>query len=102
MSNIRCTVQSCAFNCASGCSLGDIHVGGNEAVESCETSCESFTVANAVMSVAKRPEEHSSVGCDARNCVHNCGGECDAGSIDISGKHSKNVRDTQCDSFRER
>ena len=48
---------------------------------------------------AMEPEMHLEVACEAKNCVYNSQGMCDAEHIDIAGISASAIGETLCATF---
>lgn len=100
MTNLNCCVESCAFNKSECCCLNNIEVGGHKAEAPTNTCCQSFEEqSGAFTNDAMEPEMHLEVACEAKNCVHNSQGMCDAEHIDIAGISASASGETLCATF---
>ena len=107
MTNLKCTVESCIYNCPGRCCKPEIKVEGPMACDCEQTCCASFENKSAGGAMNSRgyntPNEALQVACAAENCVYNHSGECSADSISItpcscSTPDCKSA--TECASFR--
>lgn len=108
MTDLECSVNSCAYNCSNLCCRDGIKVGGREASKKTQTCCSSYeqkssndaynsTVRNQVAA----PE--TQVDCDACNCVYNKTGRCEADGICVDCCNCCDptcVSETQCSTFK--
>ena len=106
MTNLKCSVKSCANNESNCCCRPDIKVDGKNACKCSETCCSDYvkqSVTDRMFSATNStgyntPSQYLSVACDAKNCVFNDAHRCSADTITV-----KNGSDgTECSSFVER
>lgn len=106
MSELKCGVENCFYNCEKLCSKGEICVGGTHANRCDDTCCENFARKKAGMdsftSSISHPSIHVSIDCEAEKCIYNEHYKCMADHVDISGRGSGSSKeDTCCKTFRE-
>lgn len=100
MPALQCNVNSCSSNSSGYCCRPSIHVSGETAHNSSDTSCRSFSertnhISNDVQ--YNSPNQSLSISCDARRCTFNQNNNCNANSISVSYGFSG----TECASFRQ-
>ncbi len=103
MTQLKCNVIHCSSNKDNCCCRPDIHVGGSDAKDRCDTCCDSFTsIPEGTTNDIGYAQPNSSmpVACDATNCVYNRDHRCEATAIDIQGAGAKVVDQTKCATFR--
>ncbi|MBE5961650.1 MAG: DUF1540 domain-containing protein [Lachnospiraceae bacterium] len=102
MTNLRCSVNTCAHYVDNLCSLNSVKIEGPRADEPDGTCCDSFREAKDSTSncSCKDARLETSVGCSAENCKFNEDCKCHADSIDICGCGAKQTESTLCGSFR--
>lgn len=102
MPKLRCSAQGCVHNASECCCRGAIEVAGTSAGHSEETCCSNFyeNVGNMSNAVGQEPTEYMEVQCEAENCMHNEGYQCQADSIDVSGHGACKCDETCCSSFK--
>lgn len=104
MPNLDCTATKCTYNVDEFCAKGSILVAGRDAKQPEETCCSSFQECsscgckNADRCVSRQVD----VECEAKECVYNESGACNAGHIGITGNSACECRETECSSFRQR
>ncbi len=103
MSEISCTAHTCAYNSDSYCTLNAVHVCGQKAKKSCDTSCESFYMRTSAGTNASIPQMHmpssNSIECSAEKCLYNDSGHCKAVNVDINGVGADCSARTECGTF---
>lgn len=102
MTTLQCNVNSCANNnCKGYCCRPSIHVVGETAHTSSDTSCRSFVerTQNQMTSGVQydSANEALKVDCDAHRCVFNENKNCTASSISINHGYTG----TECASFKQ-
>ena len=102
MPKLRCSAQNCMHNSSECCCRGAIEVAGTSAGHSEETCCSNFyqNIGNMSNAVGQEPTEYMEVQCEAENCTHNEGYQCQADSIDVSGHGACKCDETCCSSFK--
>lgn len=103
MTNLKCNVIHCSSNKDNCCCRPEIHVGGSDATDCCDTCCESFTSIpeGATNSVGYNNVNMSMpVSCEAKNCVYNQSGKCDADAITVDGTGACQCGQTECATFK--
>ena len=105
MSELKCGVENCVYNCERLCCKGEICVGGEHA-DGCDgTCCESFTNHREGMdtytSSIAHPSKMISIDCEAVKCIYNDRYKCTAEQVDIRGLGAKSRTETRCETFRE-
>ncbi|MBU5488827.1 DUF1540 domain-containing protein [Clostridium sp. MSJ-8] len=102
MTQLNCGVDNCAYNKKNLCFLDNIQVGGEEAIRSTGTCCNSFIeqTEGAFINSNSEPSLESEIGCNAENCTYNDNCHCHASSIHICGDCASDNRDTCCDTFK--
>lgn len=106
MADLKCTVETCAYNKECLCSKGDIMVGGKNAKDCEETCCESFAQRRAdndsYTSSLNHPTRTISIDCEATRCMYNNNYKCVAEHVDIRGGDACECRETACATFKEK
>ena len=104
MPKLDCSATSCTYNKDKLCAKGDILVGGFDAQNPSETSCNSFIGAgrDCYCNSSASGKEKIAVACEAINCVFNENRSCTAEHIGISGNHAHSSSETECASFKNR
>jgi hypothetical protein len=107
MTNLECTAQNCVNNRDRLCRLNGIEVHGEDACRCRETCCGNFSEAfagfgNSIDAFEIPAGEETEVGCDAKRCVYNAGGVCDAEEVMIDGSYAHRMDATCCDTFIEK
>ena len=103
MTQLDCNVTSCMHNAENCCCKEKIEVEGTSATKPANTCCGSFdarkgdSYSNAAASDAKKSTD---VACEAKNCIYNEDGYCDADHIGIVGAAASTSAQTECKSFR--
>lgn len=103
MPNLVCSVENCAYNSEYLCALNEIHVAGENAVESHSTCCGSFRDGKDSVTNCEHcggASRETEICCEAENCAYNDERMCCADSIDVCGCGSHSPRGTECSSFR--
>ncbi|HJB49619.1 MAG: DUF1540 domain-containing protein [Clostridium sp.] len=110
MTNLRCTVTSCANNSQDCCCRPDIKVAGACACGCEQTCCSDFTgksgsASNVSSCGCSNPNPSLHVRCEARNCIYNENNECIAENIHVAdgscGKADCKSQ-TECATFKMR
>lgn len=105
MTQLDCNVTNCAHNKDNCCCKQEIQVDGASATEARCTCCKSFdtkrdsSYSNAMERSATKATD---VACQAKNCMYNEDGYCEAGHIGIVGSSASSSDQTECGSFRKR
>ena len=99
MSDLKCTVQSCAHNSSGLCTLSSIQVGGQNAHTSNQTACESFRERGNSTSndAGKQASPQTSIRCEACHCTYNDDCRCTADNVCVDTCSCG----TECRTFRE-
>ena len=102
MTNLKCTVNSCAHHKNDCCCIPGICVGGEEARITAETCCNNFVERKDQVSNRGDQEENpvSDIKCQATNCTFNEDCKCHAKDICIFGHDACRCQQTECASFR--
>ena len=103
MAELRCGVDSCAYNQDKYCCKGDIMVGERNSCCPDETCCESFRTkgGDAYTSSIHHPSRTISIDCEAVKCKYNSNYRCVATQVNIDGAGAKKSSDTCCGTFTE-
>lgn len=93
-----CQATNCAHNYDKSCHAGCIHVRGNSAVITSETTCSTY-FADSVGFFTSLIEVGDDTGveniiCEAYNCIHNKDLSCTSGDVLINSNFSS------CETFR--
>lgn len=100
MTNLNCCAVNCAHNNNNCCCIGSIKVGGNQAIKSESTCCDSFQEkSGAATNCSHTPNPQVDISCKASNCVHNSNCACNAEHVDIAGYSACDCGETKCSSF---
>ena len=104
MPNLDCTVVKCTYNVDEYCAKGTILVAGEDAEQPRETCCSSFKEKkeNGYSNVDRMVDRQVEVDCEAKDCIFNESGNCNAGHIGIAGANACECNETECASFRPR
>lgn len=107
MPTISCEVTKCCYNKDGGCRLERVNVGGENAVVSVETMCDSFTDCkeDAMTNSCDCENEAcdcAEIDCEAENCRYNENGECEAERIEVGKCSSCCCSETECETFEEK
>ncbi len=104
MSKLDCNVVNCAYNSDNCCRRSDIMVEGTKALDSAQTNCGSFKLAQSEKSVNSTGQgcKETNVSCQAVECRFNQSNKCTANHIGISGLHAGESKETICASFEPR
>ena len=105
MTELKCTVQNCAYNENMLCSRSDIQVEGAKAKTPNETSCGSFApkgygATNLNGSNNACPE--TKVRCEVKDCTYHRDDLCRADSICVDGHQASSSSDTKCSTFKNK
>lgn len=102
MPNLRCGVQTCAYNEEEYCCLNSINVGGTTATKPSKTSCDSFEHKNSgfTSDIKEDPKPEVYIQCKAKNCIYNDEQKCYAEHIDVSGEAASHCDETKCATFK--
>lgn len=107
MTNLQCSVQSCASNQQGCCCQHAIKVQGKDAHCAASTCCQSFfkkgegEVSNSTHYT--QPNPALDVYCTAADCRYNDGARhCTAANIEITGGTPDLMHGTQCSTFEKR
>ena len=104
MANLKCSADTCTYNCETLCSKGDIFVGGTHADCSGKTCCESFCErrGDSLTSAVSHPSPTISIDCEASKCRYNFNFKCTAEHVTINGSGAKGSQETACSTFMEK
>ncbi len=104
MTSLGCSVTTCVHNAEKCCCKQAIAVDGADAKASKDTCCASFeeNKGGVFKNLFKTPESRLEVECEAVKCLYNDDRRCRADRIVIAGDGAREVRQTECSSFRER
>ena len=103
MTNLDCTVLTCAYNKDHSCSKDNIKVEGTDAKHTRDTFCTSFRERGEGMqnSAAEgTPAKPTEVYCQATTCTFNEQCKCNANHISVAGSTACECQETECASFR--
>ncbi len=105
MTDLKCSVTSCASNTNSLCRLNSINVEGESAERKDETCCSSFSpesssMTNSISFGNARPE--TEIRCSAYECQYNSDTKCSASYISVQGDHASDSEETRCETFKKR
>lgn len=107
MTRLSCNAGNCASNKNKLCCRPSIQVQGQQAEHACDTRCQSFSEKENGSACApcnstqrNNGNSHLEVKCNAMNCIHNQGGDCQAENIHINGAAARSFSETECSSFR--
>lgn len=104
---VKCTATQCKYNDSNYCTSHKINVKGNDATESTETLCDTFTsksnvLTNALSSIDCSGE--TKINCIAKNCVYNENEECTLNNINVNctcdSCNCNTAHETCCSSFK--
>lgn len=111
MTNLNCTVTSCAYNDRHLCNRHGIRIEAGMAKGESSTCCVSYQSQNTMPEITtmtnlnvsqEKPELSTEVSCAAQSCVFNSGGSCAAEEITVVGqKHTSHCTQTSCKSYRD-
>lgn len=105
MTELKCTVQNCAYNENMLCSRNDIKVEGVNAKTVNETCCGSFAPqgygATNLMG-GKHVAPETKVRCEVKDCTYHRDDMCHADSICVDGAHASTSGDTKCSTFKKK
>ncbi len=104
MTNLSCSVHTCAHNSHELCALNSINVEGHKAHRDDETLCGSFAQRSGNMQNAASHGDASpstSVSCEATDCIYNMSQLCSASSIQVDGHSASTSSQTQCSTFKK-
>lgn len=119
MVKLNCIARSCVNNEGGLCGAGSILIKGIDSKTTSETYCSSFRRDNVVNEILALTNTNylgeinqmisddyeikmsPRVNCDAHNCAHNIGGECNAYNVSIMGDNALEKEDTCCETFIE-
>lgn len=103
MTNLDCTVLTCAYNKDRSCCKENIKVEGSNAKHTRDTFCTSFRERTEGARNAMDcgcPEKPTDVTCQAATCTFNEQCKCHASHISVAGSNACDCQDTECASFR--
>ena len=103
MTQLDCNVVSCIHNTENCCCKDTIEVEGQSATKAANTCCGSFHERNGHScknTMEKNAKKATDVACEAKNCIYNEDGYCDADHIGIVGAAASTNAQTECKSFR--
>lgn len=101
MTNLKCSVNSCAHYESGCCCKPEIKIDGMGASNCAQTCCNSYQerTAQSTNSVGySSPNPSLEVNCSATSCVHNCNQKCDADCVCVNCCTNQG---TECSSFRK-
>ena len=100
MPKLVCNVSNCGHNKSNLCCNEGIQVGGQQALSSSATCCDSFVEkSGAFTNDFESAKASLSISCEAHNCTYNQIGACAAEAVSISGVSASVADQTQCNSF---
>ena len=102
MTNLQCTVKSCAHNESNCCCLNSIKVDGQNATASVETACKSFNKRGSFVSnfiPQGTPDKETYVACEATTCNYNRGKVCQAEHVQIDDMGTSDYGKSECASY---
>lgn len=104
MAILKCDVHTCTYNKEDKCCKGDISVGGKNACDCAQTSCDSFKEAKGdqMKSSLEHPCKVIDIDCEAVKCIYNSDYKCEAENVKIGGSSACDCQQTCCATFRER
>ena len=105
MTELKCSVTTCANNADNCCCRPDITVEGPDACCCGDTCCCSFQEKEEAASNVMRhdvPNRALSIRCSVHNCVYNGDGACHAESISVTGSGACCDSETECATFQKR
>ncbi|QOV19113.1 DUF1540 domain-containing protein [Blautia liquoris] len=103
MTVLNCSAATCAYNVDELCSKGEIKVGGANAHDSDQTSCESFIERKEGSMSNSASSGCTTIGidCEAENCSYNEQCKCVAGAINVGGNEACTSDETRCSTFTQ-
>jgi len=101
MPKLDCSVINCRYNKDHGCVRDNINVGGDNAMTSRDTRCDSFEErrGDSYSNSLGQPSAHLGICCEAKECSYNEHCECHADKIDVVGSNACNCGGTACATF---
>ncbi len=102
MTDLACSVKTCAYNECNCCKKDTIKVGGNQAVNSASTCCASYCEAGsgrATNACNNEPKRATGIECEAVRCRYNDNNRCTAKRVDVTGGHARISDETECATF---
>ncbi len=99
MTRLTCNVSNCGNNEHGFCCISSIEIGGRNAQECSGTCCSSYIDKQGAQNLSTHPNPQVEIHCQAQNCVHNCGGACDAAQINVGGAQACCCEQTECREF---
>lgn len=103
MPKLNCSVQNCAYNAESCCSLGNVKVDGSSHTEHTEgTCCNSFAEGGSGHNCSGVPADYSEIDCQATSCTYNENCRCHADSIQVVGNGADRCGETECGTFSKK
>ena len=105
MTELKCTVQNCAYNENMLCSRSDIKVEGVHAKTVNETSCGSFAPKGygaTNLNSCKNPVPETKVRCEVKECTYHRDDLCHADCICVDGRQAAASGDTKCSTFKHK
>ena len=105
MTELKCTVQNCAYNENMLCSRSDIQVEGAKAKTPNETSCGSFAPKGygaTNLNGSKNACPETKVRCKVKDCTYHRDDLCRADSICVDGHQASSSGDTKCSTFKNK
>ena len=103
MTNLQCSVMSCANNAQGCCCLPGIQVSGDHACDCGDTCCSSFQTKSSAMQNAvqyNQPNQTLEISCSAGTCQYNDHGGCTAHQVQVDGHDACQCYQTQCSTFQ--
>lgn len=85
MTNLKCSVYSCAHHKGDCCCKPNIKIEGSHACSCGETCCDSYTPRSDENSVGySTPNDSLEIACSATECVYNEKSKCHANNVSIN------------------
>ena len=103
MTELKCTVQNCAYNENMLCARNDIKVEGCNAKTVNETCCGSFAPKGygaTNLNSCRNASPETKVRCEVKECAYHRNDLCHADSICVDGAHAAASGDTKCATFK--
>lgn len=95
---LYCSSTNCAHNINNSCNAGYIHIRGNSAVITSETTCSSYFADSVGFLTSAiqcgRLTSPSDIICEAYNCKYNSNHSCKANDVHINSHYSS------CETFK--
>ncbi len=102
MTELKCSVTSCAYHEEHRCCLNNIKVEGTTADVSDSTACASFVDRKKMgyrNAFIQEPRQALVIECMAEKCAYNRGLNCTADHVHVAGNQAKEFDETKCDTF---